>query len=485
MQVKAILKLASLILMILAVFMSSAVFTAFLYGEPARSYAAFLVPIGLSVLFFFLMSILTRKEKVPHLSMKHGFLLVTVTWLLASSMGALPYLISGSIPRFTDAFFESMAGLTTTGLSLIPDTSPIPRSIIFWQSMTHWIGGMGMVVLTVAIFPFLGFGGLNLMKAEVPGHEVMKITAKSSGTAKILWGVYFVFTVTQILLLLLGGMNLFDAVNIAFVTISSGGSGDMNQTIRSYNTVHIDLVVTFFMLLSGINFQLQYKLLAGRFGEVFKDTELKVYLGIFFAGTIVVTYNLFAKGTLKSAGESLRFGIFQVTSILSTTGFSIADYRAWPYFSQFILFILLFIGGCSGSSGGGIKVIRIVTMVKMALNEMKYLIRPRGVFSIFLNEKYLRKNIIYDCSSLVFLYLVIFIIVAFIVTLGGFNLMTSIAISIACVGNTGAGFGTLGPDFSYGALPDFITWTLSFAMLIGRLEIYSVLVLLTPSFWKS
>ena len=485
MQFKAIFRLASLILLILAGFMLLSVVVAFVYRESIRSYVSFLAPMGLSILFFALMSFFTRKERVPHLSMKHGFLLVTVTWLLASSLGSLPYLLSGSIPRFTDAFFEAMAGLTTTGISLIDDPSRVPRSIVFWQSMTHWIGGMGMVVLTVALFPFLGFGGLNLMKAEIPGHEVMKITAKSSGTAKILWGVYFFFTITQIFLLLLGGMTLFDAVNSTFVTVASGGSGGMNQILRIYDSAYIDIVVTVFMLLSGINFQLQYKLLARRFREVYRDTELKVYLGIFFFASLLVGYNLFSKNILPGMGVSLRYAAFQVTSIMSTTGFSIDDYRNWPYFSQFILFILLFIGACSGSSGGGIKVIRIVTMVKMSLNEMRYLIRPRGVFSIFLNDKYLRKNIIYDCSSLVFLYLVIFIIVSFIVTLGGFNLITSMAISIACVCNTGAGFGTLGPDFSYGALPDFITWTLSFAMLIGRLEIYSVLVLLTPSFWKS
>ncbi len=484
MNVKIVLKLLSLLLLLISLFMGTSVVVCLIYHEPLRNILSFLLPVGIILFFFGFMFLIFRSREKPVLSPKSGFLFVTLSWITASAFGALPFVISGAIPSFTNAFFETMSGFTTTGASILTDVEILPRSILYWRSMTHWLGGMGIVVLTVAIFPLLGFGGLSLMEAEAPGPSVDKITTKAAGTAKILWLIYIGFTVVEVTLLMFGGMLFFDALLHTFGTVATGGFGIKNTSIGYYHSGFIDGVITTFMTISAMNFTLHYKILTGKIKEVFKDTEMKVYLAIFFGASLVMAWNLLSHGNYRSFGESFRYASFQASSLLTTTGFATADYTKWPNLSQFILYVLLFIGGCAGSTGGGIKVIRIVTLFKMAITEIKFLVRPRGVFGVFVNGQNVNKNVVYDCAALVVLYFFVFFFITFIVASGGYDSITSTSATIACLGNIGPGFGPIGPTGNYEFFPDYITWVLSFAMLVGRLEVYTVLVLLTPTFWK-
>jgi trk system potassium uptake protein TrkH len=483
MNIKIVLKLLSLLLLMISVFMGSACAVGLIYGESLQSLLAFLIPIGFTILFAGVMFLISREKEAASLSPKSGFLFVTLAWLSASAVGALPFLLSGSIPSYTDCFFETISGFTTTGASILPQIEGLPKSILFWRSMTHWLGGMGIVVLTVAIFPLLGFGGLRLMEAEAPGPSVDKITPRVAGTAKVFWLIYLGFTALETILLMFGGMDWFDAVTHSFATLATGGFSTKNASVAFYNSAFIDAVITVFMVLAGMSFALHFKLLTGRIRDVLKDSELKVYLAIVVFASFAMAWDLFGRN-YGSFGKSFRFASFQVASILTTTGFVTADYANWANLSQTILLVLMFIGACAGSTGGGIKVIRILTLLKMSFTEMKYLMHPRGVFGIFVNGQYLKKNIVYDIAALVFLYFVVFFIVLVIVASGGYDILTSVGATIACLGNIGPGFGKVGPVFNYGLFPDFIKWVLSFAMLIGRLEVYTVVVLLTPTFWK-
>jgi trk system potassium uptake protein TrkH len=376
-----------------------------------------------------------------------------------------------------------MSGFTTTGSSILGDIEALPKSMLFWRSLTHWLGGMGIVVLAAAVFPLMGFGALNLIEAEAPGPSVDKITPRTAGTARLLWLIYLGLTVLETMLLMFGGMDLFDALIHSFGTLATGGLSSRNSSIAYYRSAYIDCVIMIFMLLSGVNFSLHYKVFAGKFREVWRDTELKAYALIFFVSAFVIALNLWGK-KYASFGESFRYAGFQTASILTTTGYTTADYDVWPGFSRLIIFLLMFVGGCAGSTSGGVKVIRVLTLFKMAVTELKYLVWPKGVFGIYLNGQYLRKNMVYRIAACVFLYFMFFFAFTFIMAAGGFSIMTSMSAAIASLGNIGPGFGLVGPSFNYGFLPDYLKWSLSFAMLIGRLEVYTVVILLTPSFWK-
>ncbi len=353
-----------------------------------------------------------------------------------------------------------------------------------WRSTTHWLGGMGIVVLTVAILPLLGVGGLGLMEAEAPGPSVDKISPRISSTAKILWLIYVGMTVLEILLLLAGGLGLFDAVTHTFGTMATGGFSTRNASVGHFRSAYVDIVITVFMTAAGLNFTLYYRVLSGKVLAIFRDPEAKAYLGVFALATLVMAWDLSRHGSFAGFWTSLRYAGFNASTILTTTGFVNADYTLWPPLSQTVLFVLMFIGGCAGSTGGGIKVIRFVFLAKMAFTEMKYLLNPRGVFGIFVDGKPLRKNIIYDTAAFVLLYLFLVIATAVVVAAGGNDILTSLTASLACVGNIGPGFGRVGPVSNYAYLPDAVKLWLSFAMLAGRLEIYTIFILFTRAFWK-
>ncbi len=482
MNFKSLSKAIVVLLLIVSAFMFFPIAVAIYYGE-LQYVSSFLIPIFIVLFLAGFVFFIFRNNKEKILSPKEGFLMVSLSWILASFFGALPFYFSGTIPNFADAYFETMSGFTTTGASILTNIQAMPYSLLFWRSLTHWLGGMGIVVLTVAIMPLLGIGGLQLLKAEAPGPTVDKITPRIAQTAKILWIIYLAMTVLETILLMFGKMNFFDALTHTFGTLATGGFSTKNTSVGHYNSAYIDGVITVFMVLAGINFTMHFRVISGKFKDAIKDIELKIYLLIFFVASAFITFSLY-KTTYKTIGTSIRYATFQVASILTTTGFATTDYEKWPYFAQMILFILMFIGGCSGSTGGGIKVIRIVTLFKQGLNEMKYLIHPKGMFPFKINGQIVKKNIVYSISAFLFLYIFMLLVTTFVVATYQFDILTSFTTALATVGNIGPGFGKVGPADNYAFYPNYIKWFLSFAMMVGRLELYTVLIILTPAFWK-
>jgi len=444
---------------------------------------SFLVTISISVFNFIFMLVFTRGRINENLSAKDGFLFVTLSWIAATFIGALPFYISGAMPEFVNAVFETMSGFTTTGASVLSDIESLPSSILFWRSLTHWLGGMGIVVLTVAVLPLLGIGGLQLIKAEAPGPTVDKITPRITETAKILWLIYIGLTFAQTILLMIGGMNFFDSLTHTFGTLATGGFSTKNSSVGAYNSAYIDWVITIFMVLAGVNFSLHFRIMSGRYRDILRDSELKAYLGIFAVSTLIIAWNI-SGVNCSSIADSLRFAGFQAASILTTTGFATADYEKWPALSQTVLFMLMFIGGCSGSTGGGIKVIRIITLLKQGLNEMKYLLHPKGVFTLRINRLPVKKDIIYAISGFFFLYILMLLVTTMVAASSGSDVTTSFTASLATLGNIGPGLGLVGPTENFGFFPAYVKWWFSFAMLVGRLELYTVLILFTVTFWR-
>jgi trk system potassium uptake protein TrkH len=480
---KPLLRILAILLGIVSAFMAFCMVAGILMDEGDRTLRAFAIPVGIGsagLVLAWIGKITRRRISLPP---RDGFLFVALAWVFASALGALPFTLAGTM-SYVDAFFETISGFTTTGASILSDIEVVPKSLLLWRSTTHWLGGMGIVVLTVAILPLLGVGGLGLMEAEAPGPSVDKITPRISSTAKILWLIYVALTVMEVLLLMAGGMDWFDAVTHTFGTMATGGFSPKNLSVGHYRSGYIDVVITVFMLAAGLNFSLYFKLLSGKALSAFRDTEARTYLGIFAVAALLIALDLWRGGVFKGFGASLRYAGFQASSILTTTGFATADFATWPPLSQTILFLLMFVGGCAGSTGGGIKVIRIVFLSKMAFTEMKYLLNPRGIYGIFVDGKSLRKNIIYDTAAFVLLYIFLLLATTLVVSAGGFDILTSLTASLATVGNIGPGFGKVGPVFNYGFFPDWIKLWLSFAMLAGRLEIYTIFILFTRAFWR-
>jgi trk system potassium uptake protein TrkH len=426
---------------------------------------------------------LQKGENVNKISHKDGFLFVTLSWVMASFIGALPYYISGTIPQFTDAYFEAMSGFTTTGATVLSNIEAFPVSLLFWRSLTHWLGGMGIVVLTVAVLPVLGIKGLQLIVAEAPGSKVDKLTARVTETAKILWIIYLVLTVIVTILLLIGGMPLIDALTHAFSTVATGGYSIKSSSIAYYNSAYIEAVITCFMVICGINFSLHFWLISGSYKNILKDSELKGYLAIFFIATLIITTETFGRN-YSSVSEAVRYSSFQVASIMTTTGFVTADYEQWSFLSRTVLFVLMCVGGCSGSTSGGIKVMRLVTLLKQGLNEMKYLLHPRGVFILRMNGHHVKKDVIYAISGFFFMYILLAIITTLVVSSSGADFETSFSAAFATLGNVGPGFSGIGPNGSYQFFPSYVKWWLGFAMLAGRLELYTVLIIFSRDFWR-
>ncbi len=481
MHIGLVFRIVSILLLIVSFFMFFPIIFA-LYYQEQDMIPYFLIPILMILVFSVSILFLTRRT-AKTLSTKDGFLLVALSWVCSALFSSLPFYLSGSIAHFPDAFFETMSGFTTTGASILTDIESLAKSMLFWRSLTHWLGGMGIVVLTVAIFPLLGIGAYQLMKAEAPGPTLDKITPKIAETAKILWFIYLGLTVAETLLLMMGGMNLFEALTHTFGTLATGGFSPKNKSVGHFDSAYIDIVITAFMIMAGMNFVLYYRLITGNLKKVFANLEMKVYLGIFLAATLIIAVDLYGK-QYDTFGLSLRYAGFQTASILTTTGYATADFATWPLFAQTVLFIIMFVGGCSGSTGGGIKVIRIVALFKQGFNEMKYLVYPRGIFSIKLNGETLKKDTIYTISGFFFLYFFMLMITTFVVASGGNDIVTSLVSALVTVGNIGPGFGKIGPTKNYAFYPDYIKWFLSFAMLVGRLEVYTILVIFTPKFWR-
>ena len=442
---------------------------------------SFVIPMVSSWALFLAVALIFKKRKIS-LNIRTTFVVVALAWIFTSLFGMIPMWASGCIPSMTDAFFESVSGFSTTGCTILNDIESLPKSIQLWRCQTHWLGGMGIVALTVALLPLLGVGGFQLIKAETTGPEKGKVTAKITTTAKLLWIIYLVLTVLEALLLKLCGMNVIDSISHAFATLGTGGFSNLNSSIGGYNSCGIDIVVTVFMFLAGINFSLYYYLITGKIQDIRENSEFKAYLGICFCVSILLA--LCITPVYGSFFTALRYSTFQTATIITTSGFATADYTTWPYAAQFFIFLLFFIGGCSGSTGGGIKVVRWVILGKQVNNEVKKILHSHGVFSIRLNNNPGRKDIVFNVTAFMVVYIFLIMLTTFIGCLGNLDLVTAFTGALSMVGNVGPAFGKLGPSSNYSWLPDFVKWWYCFAMLAGRLELYTMIIFFMPAYWK-
>jgi len=427
-----------------------------------------------------LISFRSLRRKKLNLNAKDGFLLVFVTWVLASFIGAIPFHLWGL--SFSDSLFESACTFATTGGTTIGNVEALPRSLLLWRSIAHWFGGIGIILVSVALLPILGVGAFQLIKAEETGPEKEKITPKITVTAKLLWLAYSVLTLILFCLYFFGGMNWFDALCHSLTTMATGGVSVRNGGIASYNSGFIDAVTTVFMLLASLNFTLYYRLLHGKFRDIRNSTEVRVYLGIFLTAAVIITFSLVpVYGSISSA---LRYASFQTASILSTAGYAAANFELWPGIAKMVLFGLMFVGGCSGSTAGGIKVIRHVVLWKQMTSELRRLIYPQGVFSIQINKRVGRKDVIYGVAGFVFMYFFVVMVVTLITAASGIDLFSSFSAALSITGNIGVGFGAIGPQHNYSIFADHIKWLFSFVMIAGRLEMWTVFVLFTRVYWR-
>jgi trk system potassium uptake protein len=414
---------------------------------------------------------------------REGMAATTLCWLAAGIFGGLPYYLSGVLPAPVDCIFETISGFTTTGASVIKDVEIVPKGLLFWRSLTHWLGGMGIIVLGLAILPFLGVGGMQLYKAEVPGPTPDKLKPRIKDTALILWKVYLLFTLIQTALLMFGGMDLFDSLCHTFGTIATGGFSTKNASVGHYGSVYIDVVITVFMIVGGINFALHFQLFRGRPLAIWRDGEFRFFIGFFLLVTGICALSLgFHKS--YSLGGSLRYSAFQVASILTTTGYATADFEKWPSLVQCLLVLCMLVGGSVGSTGGAVKCMRIMVLMKHSYRELIHLIHPRSVTRVKIGRQPVSPEVLSGIWSFFMLYLVVTAASTFLVAATEVDVLTSVLSVIACIGNVGPGLGEVGPMDNYATLPSFSKWILSLDMLLGRLEIYTVLVLFMPRFYR-
>lgn len=449
------------------------------YGE--SDWTALLISSGITALAGIIAFKTARFD--PDLRPKEGFAIVTFGWFSFSLFGSLPFMISGYIPSFTDAFFETMSGFTTTGATILTNIEALPHGILFWRSLTHWIGGMGIVVLSLAILPFLGVGGMQLFKAEAPGPTADKLTPRITETAKILWGVYVLLSAIETGLLLLGGMNLFEALCHTFGTMATGGYSTKNASIGAYNSAYIDYVIIIFMIIAGTNFSLHYRFLKGNFLSYFRNPEFLFFLSIIGVATVFIGLDTFLNH-YHSLPETFRKTLFQVVAILTTTGYGTADYEQWAASSQIFLFLMMFIGGCAGSTGGGMKVMRFFVLLRFVYSEFVRLIHPHAVVSVRLGERVVPREVLTNIMGYFVLLIFLFIFGVLAMSAMGLDLVSSFGAVAATLGNIGPGLGAVGPTDHYAHIPLLGKWLLSFFMLTGRLEIFTVIILFSPSFWR-
>lgn len=447
-----------------------------------NNHFAFLLPIGLSFLIGTLLSI--KKPKNRGLYAREGLLIVGMSWIILSLFGALPFVVSKEIPNFVDAFFETVSGFTTTGASILSDVEVMSKSILFWRAFTHWIGGMGVLVFILAVLPTSDTGNMHLLRAESTGPQVGKLVSKVKFTARILYAIYIALTLLEMIFLICGKMPIFDSIVNAFATAGTGGFAIKNASIGAYS-VYSQVVIAVFMLVFGINFSLFYLILIGNVKKALKSEELRCYLLIILASTIIITINVYTSFSNAKLLLTAKDAFFQVTSIITTTGFATLDYEIWPALSKTILFILMFIGACAGSTGGGMKVSRVIILFKSAKRGLKRLIHPRSVSIIHLEKKPIEENVVSSVQTYFIILILIFVLGTILISIDNFSLTTNISAVAACINNIGPGFDLVGPACNYSHFSSFSKIVLSFEMLVGRLEIYPILMLFYPKTWTN
>jgi trk system potassium uptake protein TrkH len=424
-----------------------------------------------------------KSEKAEVISQREGMAIVAVGWTAVGIFGALPFYFGAGFNSFVDAVFESVSGFTTTGASILTNIEAISKGLLFWRSFIQWLGGMGIIVLSVAILPFIGVGGMQLYKAEVPSPVPDKLKPRIRDTAMVLWKVYALISLAQTLLLIIGGMDLYDALCHTFTTMPTGGFSTKNASIAHYNSVYFDCVFIFFMLMAGINFSLHYQLLRGKPLAFWKDSECRFFLATVLLLTVVVSLDVYGS-IYETIGAALRYGAFQVVSIITTTGYATADYERWPAMSQLILLLCMFFGASAGSTGGGMKCLRIMLCFKYCYRELFSLIHPHAVTQIKISGKTVPDDVLRSVLGFLALYVGLFALSSVVLAGMGVDFKTSFAAVAASIGNIGPGFGMVGPVGNYAQIPPLGKWLLIWCMLLGRLEIFTVIILVVPEFWR-
>ncbi len=478
-NIPIVLKVLSFLLIVEGLFMLSGIGFAIYFGES-------IMPLLISSLITIFVGLptylLTKKNDKKNIGKRDGYLIVATTWVIISIFGTLPFLISGSISNYTDAFFETISGFTTTGATILNDIEVVPKNILYWRAMTHWIGGMGIIVLTVAILPFLGIGGLQLMIAEMPGITPDKLHPRITETAKRFWAIYVIFTVSEVLLLWIGEMNFFDSVCHSFATMATGGFSTKNDSIAGFMP-YTQYIIVLFMFFAGTNFTLHYFALHRKFDKMISNQEFQIYFWIIVIVSIFIAIGLFLAEGL-GAENSFRDSLFTVVSILTTTGFVTTDYSIWPSTLWMLIFALMFIGGSAGSTGGGVKIIRHLLLIKNSFLEMKRSIHPQAIIPVKYNGKSVSQQIIFNVMAFFLIYILVFSFGTITLSMLGYNFNTSIGATIAALGNIGPGIGDVGPVDNYSFFSPFAKWFLSFLMLLGRLELFTILIVISPAFWR-
>ena len=473
-------------------FLSTLLSLYFSDGVTLEFFKAGMIVFVIGSIFFF-----STQNNVQQIQKKEVFIIVTFGWLLMICSGMLPFIFTDSIPQMSHAFFETSSGYTTTGASVVENIENLPESILFWRSTTHWIGGMGIIVLAVAILPLLGVGGMQLFSAETPGPSGNKLHPRITDTAKRLWYIYVGLTLAETLLLNIAGMGFFDAINNSMSTIATGGFSTKNASIAHWNNnPSIQYIIIFFMFISGANFVLSYFALKGKVNKFINDEEFRVYFMFIFISVIIVSFVLYFNVDLTNSKfdhpqiygnfeSSIRHALFQVIAVITTTGLVTGDFSGWTPFLTVFFFCLMFIGGSSGSTSGGVKIVRHLLMIKSAFLELKRSLHPSVIIKPRYNGSILDQNIIHNIYGFLILYILLFISGVFFFTIIGLDFKSSLGVSAASLGNVGPAIGDFGPSFSYSSLPESGKYLASFLMIFGRLELFTVFVIFTPYFWKN
>ncbi len=481
MNFHVIIHLTGSVLVIISGFMMTGVAVSAIYDQPdlkAMAISVILTLVAGLTLYFS-----TFKHKKVSMRHRDVFGTVTICWLVVSLFGSLPYILSGTLGSFTNAYFEAMAGFTTTGATVVSDIEAMPLGVLYWRHLTQWIGGMGIILFALTVLPFLGSGGLQLFKAEAPEITVDRLRPRIIDTAKVLWYIYAFLTFLAFTLYLAGGMSVYDALCHAFTTLATGGFSTKNASIGHFNSAYIEGVATLLMFLGGVNYSLYFYLLRGKGGRFWESSEFRFYLMVTLTAIALITWSEYGD-TYESIGTALRYASFQAVSIMTTTGYVTADYEGWRHFSQILLVMLMFFGGMIGSTSGGMKQVRVLLMLKQGYRELFQLIHPHAVTTVKLDNNPFTKEILGSIWGFVFIFLMMIVLGTLALTAMGLDYVTASSAVISAMNNIGPSLGDVGPSENYLGLPAAAKWVLAFLMLVGRLEVYTVIILFVPRFWK-